>query len=92
MRPNDMEGFAECLLGDLPVRADDLCDMGLLVTVSEVPALEMLDDLTEEVVQGFSIRIRVDEHHSGPDPDGALREHKRLRFNMGEVPIRGHLL
>ena len=90
----DVVGLAECLLGDLPVGADDLGDMGFNASVFKIPNFKLFFDSTKEIAQRFTILIGINEHESGPCVNGTLGQTEILFltfFNVREVPLRGNV-
>ena len=86
----DVVGLAECLLGDLPVGADDLGDVGFDTTVFKIPNLELFFNSAEEITERFAILVGVNEYESGPSVNCALGQTEILFlsfFNMGEIPL-----
>ena len=55
----DVVGLAECLLGNLPVGADDLGDMGFDTAVFKIPNFKLFFDSTKEIAQRFTILVGV---------------------------------
>ena len=86
----DVVGLAECLLGDLPVGADDLGDVGFDTTVFKIPNLELFFNSAEEITERFAILVGVNEYESGPSVNCALGQTEILFltfFNVREVPL-----
>jgi len=88
----DVERFAERLLGDLPVGLDDLRDVGLHVAVAQVPAVEVGGQLPDELLEGLSVRIGVDEDEPVPRPDLDFGQVEALIRHVRKVPLGGDVL
>jgi hypothetical protein len=72
VRRADVVRLAERLLGDLPVRTDDLLDVALDVAILQPPALEVAGQVSEPLVERRGRRVEVDEHEPAPRADARL--------------------
>ena len=84
--------LAKRLLGDFPVGVNHLGDVRLLVAALEIPDLEVIIHLANEVRERLGVFIGVDEHEPGPHTGLGLRQLEVLRLDMREVPLSRNVL
>ena len=84
--------LAERFLRDLPVGVNDLGHVGLLIPPLEIPHLEVVVHLANEVGQWLGVRIGIDEHEASPHARLGLGEFELFGLDMREVPLRRDVL
>src|SRR2546430_16441523 len=90
---DDVEGFHECFLGDLPVAAEDFCDVRLLVAAFQWPSLELIAQLaTEKIFERLRILIGIDEDEAAPSGDLRFGERPFGGLELRKIPRTGNEL
>ena len=92
MRRHHVVGLHEGLLRHLPVAPQLLRHVHRLVAPLERDRLEVPVDIAEEVLEGFRLVVRVDEHPPTPAPHAHRRQAVRLRAHRREIPLARHFL